>query len=287
MNFLKKIKNSIYNPAFYKGLTDAPLSASFKYFFGLIAVLSVILAFVFGVEVSPMFTLENLKKIVDLYPAELAIQIKGGVVSTNVTEPYIVKTFAPQKQVASKTNLVVIDTKQDFSVERFKAYDTSVLIGKNFVVSSQREGKFEFNDLSKMPDFSLNHARILGWANKISSHHTLISFGVFCFFFLAFMGFFSVNLLWLLLIALIVFMFMKIRKTIVTFRTAYKISIQAITLTLLLITVFILAGYSAPFNFFWSMVTFIIIIINLKDFHTSVPDVPEVVIEPTDAQEKI
>ncbi|MES2087634.1 MAG: DUF1189 family protein [Patescibacteria group bacterium] len=268
MNFLTKIKNSIYNPEFYSHLRGAGISSSFKYFINLCVVLSIILAFSLGIEFSSIFTKERLEKVIDFYPAELAIQIKGGVVSTNVSEPYIVKAIT--KNPSSK-NLLVIDTKSDFSIDTFKSFDTPLLIGKNFAVTSKREGQFEFTDLSKIPDFSLDRAKLLHWSDKIVSHHWLISLGIFFSLLVSFLIFFFANLLWLLIVALIIFGLARLKKVAMTYKEAYQISLHAVTLTLLLTMLSILFVLPSPFTFSGSLVTIIIAFINLKNLRTSHP----------------
>src|SRR3989344_585910 len=119
MNFLNNIKDSLYNPDFYSGLKERRLSFSFKYFFSLAATLSIILAFMFGLEFAPIFSAENLRKLAGFYPEELVLQVAKGVISTNVVEPYIIKdTFEISNDSEKKyANAVVIDTKNDFSAK--------------------------------------------------------------------------------------------------------------------------------------------------------------------------
>jgi len=266
MNLFNKVKNSLYNPAFYNGIKEERLSRSFKYFFGLIAILSVVIAFALGVQLSTAFSVENLRQLANFYPKELSIQIKGGVISTNVAEPYLIKGTADDAAFAqdNSQNLVVIDTKNDFSVEQFQKYDTKVLIGKNFVVTTKRTGQFEFNDVSKMPDFSLSQARILHWIDLVGKYHWAISLLVFICVFVSYFWFFSFSLLGLLIIALIVKLLAKLKKIQISYRNAYQVSIYAFGIPLILEAIFILGGWRAPLPFFFSLIAIIIALSNLK-----------------------
>lgn len=264
MNFLNKIKNSIYNPTYYSGLKDQGLSSSFSYFFSLIAVLSLALAFVFGVQLSSIFSTESLKKLVAFYPAELAIQIKGGVVSTNLAEPYSVKDSLGTDLKDKYTNMIVFDTKHDFSVEAFKNFDTRVLVGKNFVVVSKRASQFEFNDVSQVPDFSLNQARILHWVDLIGSHHLALSLLLFFVLSFCFFGFLTLTLVSLVIIALIILLLAKLKKVSLTYKNSYQIALCAATVPLIVETIFIIFNFRAPVPFLFSFILIIIALINIK-----------------------
>lgn len=266
MNLLNKIKNSFYNPEFYNGIKEQRLGQSLKYFFSLVAVLSVIIAFVLGIELSPVFSAENLRRLTDFYPKELSIQIKGGDISTNVDEPYMIKEITEGVPLDKNSfeNLIVIDTKNNFSIESFKGYNTRVLIGKNFVVTTKRAGQFEFNDVSKLPDFSLSQDRILHWAELIGKYHWGISLLLFVCIFISFFWFFSFALLGMLVTAFVVFLLAKLKKIQLSYRNSYQIAIYAFSIPLILETVFILSGMRAPFPFFFGVIAVAISLANFK-----------------------
>ncbi len=246
---------------------------SFRYFFSLITLLSVALAFIFGVQLAPLFTGENLRKLASFYPKELTIQIKGGAISTNVTEPYSIKESADYSTGERYTNLVVIDTKNDFSVEAFKAYDTRVLLGKNFVVTSKNRDQFEWNDLSRLPDFSLSQGRLFHWVDLLASRHLLISLILFSGLFFAFFGFFMLKLLGLLIIALIILLLAKLKKVSLSYKNSYQIALHAATVPFILQTIFILAAVRTPLPFFFSLILLIIAFVNLKKSEDALPPV--------------
>jgi len=274
MNFFTKVKNSLYDPFFYSSLKEQKLYFSFRYFFSLIALLSVTIAFIFGVELAPTFSVENLKKLANFYPEELAIRIKSGVISTNVSEPYSIKENVNYSTLDKDryANWVVIDTKNDFSVDAFNKYDTRVLVGKSFIVIAKNRGQFEWNDVSRMPDFSLSQARLLHWIDLIGSYHLLISLGLFVLVFLAFFGFFTLKLLGLLIIALIIFLIGKIKKVPLSYKNSYQVALHAITIPVILHAVFILANTPAPFLFFFSAITVVIAFVNIKSPNNISPE---------------
>lgn len=264
MNFINDIKNSLYSPFFYASLKERKFSRSFGYFFSLIGLLSVVMAFVFGVELSQALSAGNLRKFSDFYPKELNIQIQGGAVSTNVAEPYGIKERADFPSADKYTNTVVIDTKNTFSVDAFKKYDARILIGKNFIVIAKSRSRFEFDDLSRMPDFSLSQQRIFHWIDLIESRHLLFSLGLFAGLFLSFFGFFTIKLAGLLIIALPVLFFGKLKKAGLSYKNSYQIVLHAVTVPLIIQTIFILGGIGVPLPFFYSLIALIIAFANIR-----------------------
>ncbi|MBI2476244.1 MAG: DUF1189 family protein [Candidatus Taylorbacteria bacterium] len=269
--FIDDIKSSLYDPLFYTSLKGRKLFSSFRYFFSLVALLAVALAFVFGVELAPAFSAENLRKLVDFYPEELTIQIKSGAIATNVSEPYFIKESAGYRTAVKYGNLAVIDTKNDFSVATFKSYDTRFLIGKNFIVTAKGPDRFEFNDLSRLPDFSLSQEKLFHWSDLVAKNHLLISFGLFALLFLAFFGFFIIKLLGLLIIALIILLLAKLKQVSLSYKNCYQISLHALTFPLTLQAVFIIADTAAPFPFFFSVILLAIAFVNIVNPADSLP----------------
>ena len=264
MNFLNDIKNSLYNTAFYASLRERKLSSSFKYFFSVVAILAFIIAFVLGTEIAPFFSGENLRKFVAYYPQELTVDIKGGVISTNVTEPYIIKTSGELLGKNPKANIVVIDTKNQFSRELFKQYDTSVWVGRDFIVAAKNQDQSELNDVSRMPDFTLNQGKLLDWVNIIDSYHWTLSIGLFVVLFLFLYGFFVLKLVWLAIMALLILLLAKVKKVALSYKESYKIALHAATVPLVLVSLFMLSDIKAPFIFFFSLILLVIAYANLS-----------------------
>lgn len=264
MNFLNDLKSSLYNPFFYASLRARTLGSSFKYFFFLVVILAFVIAFVWGSQLSPLFAGENLKKLVDYYPSELTLAIKGGVISTNVAEPYIIQDGGKFSKENSHANMVVIDTKNAFSRELFKQYDTSVWVGRDFVVSSKNQDRTEISDVSRMPDFDLNRGRLLNWVDIVGRYHWLLSLGLFAGLFSAFLGLFIFQLLWLALMALFILLLSKLMKISLSYKGSFQVAIHAATVPLILLAFFMVGGISEPFLFFFSLILLIIAFVNLK-----------------------
>src|SRR3989344_2786792 len=150
----KNIKKSIYSPGYYHELLAKPFSYSMKYYLLFAVLLSFIVALFFSLAATPELKLrldESLEKAATSYPAELKVEIKNGQVSTNVQEPYVVKMPEDFKNNEELTingskpqdfqNLIVIDTKNDFSnVNQFTSYDTALLLTKDSIIYYNKEG---------------------------------------------------------------------------------------------------------------------------------------------------
>lgn len=273
MNFFRKIANSIYGEEFYLGVKNESKWSVFGYYFGLSAILSVAIAFVLGAQTSIFFSGENLKKFISFYPSELEVKIKSGSISTNVPEPYSIRETSRTSSGQKYTNLLVIDTKSDFSISKFKDYDTMFLLGKNYLVASRSGGKFEVNDLSKVPDFTLNQQKLYSWISVVDDNHLWISIALFFLFFIGIMLSFSMWLVSVLILALLVKWLLKSKGLIYTYKESFKVSIYATTLPLLIYTLFMIVGIDFSFPFFYTIISLIVVFVNFKN--VSVPkDVP-------------
>lgn len=274
MNFLNDFKNSFYNPEFYSALRGRPISSSFRYYFSLIGLLSLFIAFVLGVQFSPAFSEQNLKKLANYYPEELSIAIKGGVVSTNVTEPYFIKAGSEAAEKNKRANFAVVDTAHPFSLELFREYDASVWLGKNFAVSEKNRSQYEISDLSRAPNFSLDKQKILRWVQVIGSYRVLITLAVFVFLFLGFLLFFAAKLILFLIFGLLVMLIAKVKKISLSFGRSYQVALHAATAAVILEALFIIFSVRPPFPFLLSLILLITAFVNLKKNDDMFPQAP-------------
>jgi hypothetical protein len=135
MNLLRLVRASIYSPSFYRSLLEKPFSFSFTYY----ALLSIALAVVFSVSFSYRaipaaadFLGTVGDELVRQFPDDLELSIRGGTVTVNQQEPY--RLVFPENlrngtDTRAPANLLVVDTRQPFSLERFREYDTTISPG--------------------------------------------------------------------------------------------------------------------------------------------------------------
>ncbi len=149
MNFFKKIKASIYDRAFYKSLNEKTVSQSVVYILSLVFLLTLIYVGILSIVVIPLIHEAKdfvLNKSHTYYPDELVVTVKDNTVSTNVKEPYFIKT-QPTNNTLPR-NLVVIDTKSTFSEKLFRDYNTPILLTKDSVVTFEKN-KVDFDKEGK------------------------------------------------------------------------------------------------------------------------------------------
>lgn len=262
MNFLKKIKNSIYGPGYYQEVTGKPLSYSLKYFFLLSVIVAFIYMFSFVFQAWPIFgtfakTTESY--ISNTYPDNLVIKIEKGQVSTNMPEPIL---FPLPKGVNEKIeNLIVIDTNTQPSPEEFDRYKTTVLITKDYLASRESSGKITLNPLKQISDLTVDKSELTSFLKKVKPW-IAVAFPVITVFVLVFgYVFILLKLVYLFLAALLIWLVAKLKKTGLGYQKSYQMGVHLITFPLLFFSLPI-PHINIPFLF--TIVLLILAVINIK-----------------------
>jgi hypothetical protein len=272
MNFLKKIKSSIYDPEFYSGLADKTLGSSIKYFFGLIFVISLVSVLVMSVTFVPKvkaFLVSFGNEIVSNYPQDLEVRVDAGVASTNVAEPYFIKIpnslreDVQNNDLANYDNLMVIDTKSDFNLDKFDGYKTMSLLTKNLFVYRDDKGKITIQELKGVTNIKINHTTVVYWVNKFKPFVNAVPYALPILGFIAMFVFYIFKLLYLIVPALIIYFISRLRKIDLTYKKSYQMALHAMTLPLLLYIVLPFVGVgSVPFLF--TAILVIVFLVNQK-----------------------
>ncbi|MFA6338839.1 MAG: DUF1189 family protein [Candidatus Paceibacterota bacterium] len=275
MSLFKDVKNSIYNPEFYSELIDRPLSYSLKYFFSLICLISIAVSAYFTIIASPQlmtFAKESRNSIVSKFPSELEVTIKKGEVSTNVKEkePYLVSMpQMPRLQQSSMPtnnqafqNIVVIDTVNQFSLEKFYEYHTAFLVTKNDIIYSDKD-KITITSLAKSPDLVINKTSTESFFKKLDPLVKFIPLllAIFVFSISFFIG--SAYLFYFLYFALLVWLVVRINKIHTGYMGAYKITLHAATLSILVDILMKLFFSKYNLSYVFDVVILIVVIANL------------------------
>jgi hypothetical protein len=276
MNIFKKIGNSVYGVELYTSLRVEKTGPSVKYYFKFIILLSAIwaiaLSFFWIPTLKGFLSSKSISDLISLYPAELTLKIDNGQFSTNVKEPYFIKF--PKKEVASSTdsgrdeveNFVVIDTSiESFSPDVLKQNDTFVLVTKNSVISD-KDGTLQVMPLSNYKDFKyeLNRQGIQSFALKVLPVlRPLIYFTplfMFAIYYISYVWF----LIPLFIFALLVWLVLVIKKNNGGYMHAYRVTIHAITLALILNIIYTLIFQEMLSWPILAVITVIIAAINIK-----------------------
>ncbi len=274
-SFFTTIPKAIYSTDFYKEIPLKPMKKILGYFFLLILLIVVIQTAVLAVPI--LTQTENqlktwLNTTINYYPTDLVVTIQKGRVSTNATEPYFIP-FPPQNASASTdqfNNLVVIDTKTPFTITQFNEYKTVAWMAQDSIFYYDRQQGVKTMDLSKIDYFKVDKSFIQILTDKIGPWLKFAGPGLVV---LILIGLFLANtlrLIQLLIIAFLVWLLLKVMKKGVKYWDAYKISLYAITLGLVVELTLSLFHLGA-FPFMFTLLTLVVVIVNQGISHTNQP----------------
>lgn len=269
-------RRSIYSPAFYKGVADETLSAGLRYYIKFSLFLALMMTLVLGIFLVPqgvVFLKERAPEVVKNYfPTGLTISIKKGEVSVNVEEPYIVPgkdATLPLLKEQGLENMLIVDTKNDFDIKKFEAYKTFALLTKTEFVTQSPKGQITIKQLNEFPDSSINQDWLLSWVEKVQSNMWyIVALGTLGTFIIIFLGY-ALYLLVLLLFAFVPLCVGYLRKTPISYSTAYKISLYAILPAIVLKTLLNLMGVIILPPYFMLLVFMLVIAVNMRDDKTT------------------
>lgn len=261
--FARIFWRSLTEPAYYQDILSAKFSFSLKYLFSLLFIISLILAIGVSVRVAkfipqvPAFLQTGRAFLMETYPQELKLTLKDKKITTNVKEPYFIDlTDDKKKAIAPLKHLLVIETKGQ--VEDFKNLESLFfLTGDSLIVPGGEDGSYKVISLTetfgKIPDgFTLTKTGLEMILNQVSPYllkvapRVLIAISIAIVIIYAPLsaGFsFLVRLILLLPISLILFLGTKIAKRKITFSKVYQLSLQGITIPVVLSFVFGFSGF--------------------------------------------
>jgi hypothetical protein len=241
MNIFIQIKNSIYNKDYYQNtIFNESLKTSIKYLAKLCLLIALAGLIIFS------FSMPNIAKeiknfvsaVAQGYPQDLIISLNKGEVSTNKEEPFFMAVpeniFKKEDKTSDlyKENLIVIDTKNNYSLEKFNEYSTFFLLAKKELITIKGNGGIEALPLSKYKDIEINKSYVIETEGVIINKYLpLINIFVFpLVFFALFIGSFIGSLIVSFWYALLVLMISKIKKIDLSYRKSYQYALHAITL---------------------------------------------------------
>src|SRR3989338_4396174 len=235
--FFNTIKDSFYSPTFYAGMHGRSVGGAVGYFV-LLSLICTLLAVAFeagrvtdGVKT---FRDEYVTGLIASYPQDLEITLKNGVISSNKQGEYAVPLAEALRgqDAERRANLVVVNTSEKFSVEKWQQADTRVWVGSDAIAFEDNKG-LKVEPASKFPEGTLTRGKIDALYARIApfiDNLPLIALlGVGVFFFTVFV----LNLLWALLLAVVVLIIAHNLRKPFTYADAYKTTVYAMTLGLL------------------------------------------------------
>ncbi|MCK9345179.1 MAG: DUF1189 domain-containing protein [Candidatus Pacebacteria bacterium] len=264
-------KKSIYNPAFYQEAANAPLGEIVKYYVKAISVLTVFLVVVISIFLIPQgisFVKERAPYLVKAYyPQELSVHVEDGIASANVPMPYIVslKSLSKATTTGAIENMLVINTSEDFDKNKFEEYKTFALLTKNDLVTRDNGGAITIQSLKPMPTTTIDQSVLLGWVATTQDYLWKIATFVFVASLLLVFSGYIMYLIPLLIFALIPKFVAYIKRTELSYASAYKMSLYAIVPALALKTLLNVMGIFFLPSYFTLLVFMLIISINMRN----------------------
>lgn len=269
-DFIEHIQKSIYAPAYYREITSLPASHSWKYYGSLAMFLALLMTIVTSLPLIPrlntfLHTLPD--KIATYYPAELRIDIKDGHVTTNVVEPYFIDfPGSPSGQATSSPllRLAVIDTASDITLEQFHSYNAVFWLSHDAAVALDKDKQLQIAPLRSLSAV-IDEAHVRAWIGELQPYFAVLTPLLVLSVFIGMLLSFAAMLVYLLFDALAVFILGKIMNKSWSYGESYRISLHAVTLPILLSSVFYLlpiSGLQLPF--FSTALLLLVVYMNFK-----------------------
>ncbi len=252
--FIEHIQKSIYAPEYYRNILTRPASYAWKYYASLAMLLAVFMTITTTLPLLPKIQgfLKTLPEtVMAVYPLDLVINIEKGVVSTNGVEPYYIDFPALHVEQASSSllHLATIDTTSEVSMEQFLSYHSVFLLSQKSVVALDADEKLQIMSLGELTTV-IDAPHVRSFLNSLQSYLVLVAPITVIVIFVGMCISFMAMLAYLLFDALLIYLMGKLLKEKWSYRDAYHLSLHAVTLPLLLSSVFYLlpiSGMQFPF----------------------------------------
>jgi hypothetical protein len=277
MDFQKTVRASVYGPEYYASLAGKPLSYSIKYFFALIAWVAVVAAVIMLFSIVPAvhsFLANASQKVIGYYPDGLQVAITNGKVSANVPQPYFLKlpaefqTSASQAYDASSSpeNLLVVDAKDPFTMGEFQNDRTLFLLtGDSIVYAKDRQSQsLVVQSLGSISSLDITKGSVASFIQKAEPYFRLIEWAVAILVPVVIFLAFALRLLYLFIIALLIWILARMSKMNIGYGQAYRWGLHLVTLPLLVTTALWLVVPGASIPFLFTVLTLIMAAVNLK-----------------------
>jgi len=273
MNIFTQIKNSVYNKEYYQStVLNQPLGVSIKYLMKLSLLLALVGSIIFSISLPHLFSSakSTVTSLATDYPEDLIVTFKDGNASINKPEPYFVKIPDSLREIDDSKqlnvenrieNLIVINTTEAFSINKFKEYNTASLLTKTELISMQsNNGEIKITPISKLGNVEITKSWILDKESIfMKALPWIVSLIIPVIFVGISIGIFVGTLMMLLFSALIVWIILKIKKVNISYKKSYQVALHASTI-ILIISIF--GKYLGPFNnFSVNLLIFVVIII--------------------------
>lgn len=262
-------KKSVYSPAFYKTISEAPFSAAFLFYIKFSLILSVVMTVYLGVTLIPQgvsFVNDRAPDLVKTYyDKNLVVNIEKGVATANVVMPYFVPLKIVPVATTSIQNMLVIDTTADFNKKTFEDYKTYALLTRTDIITTNDNDQITIKSLRTLPSTVISQDVLLSWVKKIQDAlGYIVALGLLVTFVVVLFGYLF-YLIPLLLFALVPKAVAYIRRTPLSYGAAYKMSLYAIIPALALKTLLNISGIFFLPEYLTLLVFMLMIAVNMRE----------------------
>lgn len=268
MDFIENIKNSVYNPTFYRNIPKESFGAAFRYYLLLCLLVTffrlVFLSFPVATNVTSAVQ-AGTQGLLTNYPGNLEVTIHQGKLSVNQPLPYI---FPICFKDAACQNIIIDTNKPD--VETYlKQKNLFMLLTQEKAYIKGSTSDTRIYDLSQMGDMEINRPIVTNFVHAISPWTKFfVPFALLFIGIMLYIGFLF-KLVYLLFLALILWLLARKFVPGITYSQSYKISLHVVTLGILAalvldVTSWFFHIYSFPF-----METIFSILVFLINFNTA------------------
>lgn len=264
-------KRSLFDVDYYKDLLKVKRDFSFKYFFTLALVASIIATTRFAIPNVPKIKRgvnEAFEQLIQMYPDDLIISSKDGEWSLNQMEPYIIPVpdvFKADELASAEfpENLIVF--YHEGTIDDLDGMDTLMIVNEVNVITKNSQNRIEAYPLEGIPDGAVDKKMVVEAIQSVKKAARFLPSMVVATVLVGTMFYFAIfRIVYLLVVALILLAFGYLRGVRSTFRTYYKLSLHTLTLPLTMELLFIILKPEVAYaNWFFGLnVIFGIVVVN-------------------------
>lgn len=236
--FFYIFKNSLLSIPYYKDLVKENLKFSFKYFFTLTFLASVLITLYTLIPLIPevkTLTSDAIEQILEIYPDDLIITAENATLTINQPEPYAIPLPEDLRSTLELDfeNLVVFDSEG--TIDDLEMYNTIALVNDKNFIFREDTGGIRAEPLGQIPEGEFGEDDLREFVDGLSGLIAALPYLIGIVMFLSILFFYAVvNLLFVLITAVIVYVLGLILKLHLPFAKYYMIALHTFTLSLII-----------------------------------------------------
>lgn len=256
-NFFLEIKSSIWDPAFYAGVSEKDLKSAIVYIAKLSVLLTLVSVVWFSAVVIPRvrsLAETALDALVEAYPGNAVFEMKDELLTARPRVPYKIpaideNTKAELVRGGYEFAMVIDTTRASSTSDMFTTYKAPVVVTQSSFAFRKNDGAVEIVPFKDIPNAVITRAVVENYGSLISNGikklTPLFLLIVSVFFYLYF---FVGTLVSMLLLALLVWAMLSLMGKTYSYGESYKMGLYGITTTLILETLVLFLPFSlVPF----------------------------------------